>query len=139
MSRYESFPCAHNLGKRAGQVWRDNSRRVRTHEKNSRKNAVRGLGTKIENIFVPNQESAFALIFGNGLVKVGTKGLLCLCYSRLFSRADSTPWVFTDASSSFCIVLFYIKICIEKHILALFRPPDFLKRIQTRQFACKFN
>ena len=25
----------HNLGERTGQVWQDNSRRVRTHEKNS--------------------------------------------------------------------------------------------------------
>ena len=39
--------------------------------------------------FVPNQEPAFASIFGNDLVKVGTKGLFCLCSSRLFSRADS--------------------------------------------------
>ena len=86
-SRYESFPCTHNLGERNGQVWRDNNRRVRTHEKLSRY-AVGGSGTKIENVFVPNQEPAFALIFGNGLAKVGTKGLFCVCFSRLFSRAD---------------------------------------------------
>ena len=84
--------CTHNLGERTGQVRRDNSSRVRTHENNSRY-AVRGLGTKIQNIFVPNQEPAFALIFGNGLVKVGSKWLFCLCSSRLFSRADSQALV----------------------------------------------
>ena len=40
--------------------------------------------------------------------------------------------------SSFCIVLFILKYVLES-ILALFRPPDFLKRIQTRQFACKLS
>ena len=32
----ESFPCMHNLDERTRQVWRENSRRVRTYEKNSR-------------------------------------------------------------------------------------------------------
>ena len=30
----KSFPCTHKLGERTWQVWRDNSLRVRTHEKN---------------------------------------------------------------------------------------------------------
>ena len=30
----KSFPYSHKLGERTGQVWRDNSRGVRTHEKN---------------------------------------------------------------------------------------------------------
>ena len=39
----------HKLGERTGQVWRDNSRRVRTHEKNPGE-TVRRLGTIIESI-----------------------------------------------------------------------------------------
>ena len=70
----KSFPCTHKLGERTGQVWRDNSRRVRTHEKNSGE-TVRRLGTIIQSIFVPNQEPASAWIFGNGPVRVGTQGL----------------------------------------------------------------
>ena len=46
----ESFPCTHKLGKRSGQLWRDNSHRVRTHEKNSG-DAVRRLDTIIQSIF----------------------------------------------------------------------------------------
>ena len=46
----KSFPCTHKLGERTGQVWRDNSRRVRTHEKNSGE-TVRRLGTIIQSIF----------------------------------------------------------------------------------------
>ena len=29
----KSFPCTHKRGERTRQVWRDNSRRVRIHEK----------------------------------------------------------------------------------------------------------
>ena len=46
----ESFPCSHKLGEWTGQVWQDNSRRVRTHEKNSGE-TVRRLGTIIQSIF----------------------------------------------------------------------------------------
>ena len=46
----KSFPCTHKLGERTGQVWRDNNRRVRTHEKNSGE-TVRRLGTIIQSIF----------------------------------------------------------------------------------------
>ena len=53
---------------------RDNSRRVRTHEKNSGE-TVRRLGTIIQSIFVPNQEPASAWIFGNSSVRVGTQRL----------------------------------------------------------------
>ena len=68
------FP-SRNLGERTRQVWRDNSRRVRTHEKNSG-DAVRWLGTKIQRFFfVPNQEPASVWIFGNGPVRVGTQGV----------------------------------------------------------------
>ena len=57
---------------------RVNSRRVRTHEKNSG-DAVCRLGTIIQSIFLPNQEQAFAWPFGNGLVRVGTQWLFRLC------------------------------------------------------------
>ena len=53
---------------------RNNSRRVRTHEKNSGE-TVRRLGTIIQSIFVPNQEPASAWIFGNSSVRLGTQGL----------------------------------------------------------------
>ena len=48
----ESFPCTHKLGERTGQLWRGNSRRVRTHEKNSGETVSR-LGTIIQSIFCP--------------------------------------------------------------------------------------
>ena len=70
----KSFPCSHKLGERTGQVWQDNSRRVRTHEKNSGE-TVRRLGTTIQSIFVPNQVQVSAWIFGNSSVRVGTQGL----------------------------------------------------------------
>ena len=46
----KSFPCKHKLGEQTGQVWRDNSRRVQTHKKNSG-DTVRRLGTIIQSIF----------------------------------------------------------------------------------------
>ena len=45
-----SFPCTLKLGERTGQLWRHNTHRVRTHEKNSRE-TVRRLGTIIQSIF----------------------------------------------------------------------------------------
>ena len=45
-----SFPCTHKLGERTGQLWRHNTHRVRTHEKNSRE-TVHRLGTIIQSIF----------------------------------------------------------------------------------------
>ena len=59
---------------------------------------------------------------------------------RAFSLEPThLPWVSADASSSFCIVLFYIKICFEKHISIISAAGFFKKNIQTRQFARKFN
>ena len=46
----KSYPCTHKLGERTGQVWRDNSRRVRTHENNSGE-TVHRLGTIIHSFF----------------------------------------------------------------------------------------
>ena len=86
----ESFPCTHKLGERTGQLWRDNSRRVRTHEKNSGE-TVRRLGTIIQSIFVPNQEPAFAWPFGNGLVRVGTQGLFRLYLKTFVAQFPGWP------------------------------------------------
>ena len=52
----------HKLGERTGQVWRDNSRRVRTHEKNSGE-TVRRLGTIIQSIFCAQSGGAIRLNF----------------------------------------------------------------------------
>ena len=62
----KSFPCTHKLGERTGQVWQDNSRRVRTHEKNSGE-TVRRLGTIIQSIFCAQS--------GASSMRVGTQGL----------------------------------------------------------------
>ena len=56
----ESFPCTHKLGERTGKVWRDNSRRVRTHEKNSGE-TVRRLGTIIQSIFCAQSGASIRL------------------------------------------------------------------------------
>ena len=48
------------LGEWTGQLWRDNSRRVRTHEKNSRE-AVRRLGTIIQSIFCAQSGTSILL------------------------------------------------------------------------------
>jgi len=70
-----------------------NSRRVRTHEKNSR-DAVRRLGTIIQSIFVPNQEPAFAWPFGNGRWKSVPRGSSACAWklsSGLFFRPKWLP------------------------------------------------
>ena len=56
--------------------WISPSRRVRTHEKNSGE-TVHRLGSiyNTKHFFVPNKEPAFAWIFGNSSVRVGTQGL----------------------------------------------------------------
>ena len=96
----KSFPCTHKLGERTGRVWRKNSRRVWTHEKNSGE-TVRRLGTikAYKAFFVPNQEPASAWIFGNSSVRVGNQGLfrryLKLSF-RLFSRPDWLPLGFRE-------------------------------------------
>ena len=58
----KSSPCTQKLGERTGQVWRDNSRRVRTHEKNSGE-TVRRLGTIIQSIFCAQSGAGIRLNF----------------------------------------------------------------------------
>ena len=48
------------LGERTGQLWRNNSRRVRPHEKNSG-DAVRRLGTIIQSIFCAQSGASIRL------------------------------------------------------------------------------
>ena len=69
-----SFPCTHKLCERTGQLWRHNTHRVRTHEKNSRE-TVRRLGTIIQSIFCAQSGTSISWPFGNGPVRVGTQGL----------------------------------------------------------------
>ena len=58
----KSVPCTHKLGERTGQVWQDNSRRVRTHEKNSGETLHR-LGTIIQSIFCAQSGAGVPLNF----------------------------------------------------------------------------
>ena len=70
----KSFPCTLKLGERTGQVWRDNSRRVRTHEKNSGE-TVRRLGTIIQSIFCAQSGAGIRLNFWKKSERVGTQGV----------------------------------------------------------------
>ena len=58
----KSISCTHKLDEPTGQVWRDNSRRVLTHEKNSGE-TVRPLGTIIQSIFCAQSGAGIRLIF----------------------------------------------------------------------------
>ena len=55
-----SFVWLGKLGERTGQMWRDNSRFVRTHEKNSG-DAVRRLGTIIQSNFCAKSGASIRL------------------------------------------------------------------------------
>ena len=69
-----SLACMHNVDEGTKQIWRCESRRVRTHHSTSGA-AVRRLGRIIQRIFLPNPEAALVEPFGNGLVRVGSQGL----------------------------------------------------------------
>ena len=78
--------CMQNVGERTMQVWRCESRRVRTHH--SASGAVaRSLGRIIQRILLPNQEAALVEPFGNGLVRVG---------SQVPLAPANRPWVSED-------------------------------------------
>ena len=85
-----------------GQLSRDNSRRVRTHEKKSGE-TVRRLGTIIQTIFVPNKDAAFASPFGNGPMRVGTQGLFRPCLKTFVA-----PFLLARLSASLCLLKIYI-------------------------------
>ena len=76
------FLCTHKLGERTVQVWRDNIRRVRTHEKNSGE-TVRRLGNIIQSIFCAQSGAGIRLNFWKSPVRVGTQGLF-LPYLKTF-------------------------------------------------------
>ena len=95
----ESFPCTHKLGERTGQVWRDNSRRVRTHEKNSGE-TVRRLGTIVQSIFCAQSGASIRLTIWKWSSESRYPGALPPVlenFRRAFSpsRTDC-PWVSED-------------------------------------------
>ena len=59
-------------------MWRENSRRVRTHEKNSGETIYR-LGTIIQSIFCAQSGASIRLTVWKCPVRVGTQGLFRLC------------------------------------------------------------
>ena len=89
-----SFPCTHKLGERTGQLWRHNTNRVRTHEKNSRE-TVRRLGTIIQSIFCAQLRSQHSLdrleMVRWESVPRGSSACAWKLSSRLFSRLDWLP------------------------------------------------
>ena len=96
------FPdCVHFFGERTRQVWRDNSRRVRTHEKNSG-DAVRWLGTIIQRFFCAQSEAGIRLNFWKWFVKSRYPGALSPVlenFRRAFSPGPTDrPWVSEDES-----------------------------------------
>ena len=95
--------------------------------------AVRPSGTTIKSFLLPDQEQAFALIFANGVVRV-PGGSFARALRAFSLDPTDWPWLSEDAPSSSFYVLFYILT-----YKSIFLSPEFLKREQTRQFACKFN
>ena len=95
----KSFPCTHKLGERTGQVWRDNSCRVRTHEKNSGE-TVRRLGTIIQSIFCAQSGAGIRLNFWKWSVESRYPGALSPKLENFrpaFSpEPTDSPWVSED-------------------------------------------
>ena len=99
----KSFPCSHKLGERTGQVWQDNNRRVRTHEKNLG-GTVRRLGTKIQSTFCAQSGAGIGLNFWKQFGESRYPGALSPVLEN-FRRAlspDPTdcPWVSEDEKDS---------------------------------------
>ena len=93
------FPCTNKLGERSGQLWRDNSRRVRTHEKNSGE-TVRRLGTIIQSIFCAQSGASIRLTVWKWSGESRYPGALPLVLENLrraFSPGPTDcPWVSDD-------------------------------------------
>ena len=106
--RYSSFVWLGKLGERTGQLWRDNSRRVRTHEKNSG-DAVRRLGTIIQSIFCAQSGASIRLTVWKWSDESRYPGafppaLKNLC--RAFSPGPTDrPWVPEDAEFAVFFIL----------------------------------
>ena len=96
-----SFPCTHKLCERTGQLWRHNSHRVRTHEKNSRE-TVRRLGTIIQSIFCAQSGASIHLTVWKWSGESRYPGALPPVlenFRRAFSpRSTDCPWVSEDGS-----------------------------------------
>ena len=99
----KSFPCTHKLGERTGQVLQDNSRRVRTHEKNSGE-TVRQLGTIIQSIFCAQSGTGIRLNFCKYFDESRHPGALSLVLEnfRPALSLDPTdcPWVSEDEDNN---------------------------------------
>ena len=93
-----SFLIIGKLGERTGQLWRDNSRRVWTHEKNSG-DAVRRLGTIIQSIFCAQSGASIRLTVWKWSGESRYPGALPPMLEnvrRTFSRPTDCPWVSED-------------------------------------------
>ena len=89
---FENLLPVASYSRRVSDLKVPNSRRARTHKKNSG-DAVRRLGAH-KAFFVPNQEPTFAWPFGNGPARVEPRGFSACAWklsSRLFSRPDWPP------------------------------------------------
>ena len=96
------------LGERTGQLWRNNSRRVRTQEKNSG-DAVRRLGTIIQSIFCAQSGASIRLTVWKWSGESRYPGAFPPVLEN-FCRAISPgpidrPWVSKDESSQSKIFL----------------------------------
>ena len=96
------------LGERTGQLWRDKSRRVRTHEKNSG-DAVRQLVTIIQSIFCARSGTSILLTVWKWSGKSRYPGAfppVLENFCRAFSPCPTDrPWVSEGGSRKTCLVL----------------------------------
>ena len=87
------------LGERTRQVWRDNSRRIQTHEKNSGE-TVRRLGTIIQSIFCAQSGAGIRLNFwkqfGESRYPGALPPLLENFRPTIFPYPTDGPWVSED-------------------------------------------
>ena len=94
-----SFPCTHKLGERTRQLWRHNTHRVRTHEKNSRE-TVRRLCTIIQSIFCAQSGASIHLTVWKWSGESRYPGALPPVlenFRRAFSPGPTDcPWVSED-------------------------------------------
>ena len=89
------------LGERTGQMWRDNSRRVRTHKNNSGE-TVRRLGTIIQSIFCAQSGASIGLNFwkwfGESRYPGALPSLLENFRSAVSPDPTDCPWVSEDGN-----------------------------------------
>ena len=97
-----SFPCTHKLCERTGQLWRHNTHRVRSSEKNSRE-TVRRLGTIIQSIFCAQSGASIHLTVWKWSGESRYPGSLPPVlenFRRAFSPGSTDcPWVSEDVQT----------------------------------------